>query len=305
MAIRRILAIVLGGILGAWAGSVSARMMRDAKTQGSSLPSAYKISAACLPNKDQCTHKVGRLWFTVTNYGFFGNQTDRNLRDCLTGGLSSSAEFPGGSRVEYLFQGALWVGAVVSGDTLLSLGTDGWVFDSDRGELHADCEETGAITKLSRNPNSPFYDSLNAVSDQDLIAVMYDTLTDPGFVENPDPQDGKPFKPMGLKIIQKSYSWAAGWGQDWVMLDYSIVNLGRRPLTSVYLGIFADPDVGYEGTPNYFEDDLSGFKVSVPNERLATCPDTINLVYVQDDDGDPSSGAFRPTSPTAVTGIRV
>ncbi|MCI0406771.1 MAG: hypothetical protein L0209_12040, partial [candidate division Zixibacteria bacterium] len=305
MAIQRISALVLGGILGVWAQTGSARMLRNVKTQGSSLPSAYKVSATCLPDKDQCTHKVGRLWFTVTNYGFFGNQTDRNLRDCLTGGLSSSAEFPGGSRVEYLFQGALWVGAVVTGDTLLSLGTDGWVFDAERGELHADCDEAVDIVRLSRNPNSPFYDSVNAISDQDIVAVMYDTLTDPAFVENPDPQDGKTFKPMGLKIIQKSYSWAAGWGQDWVMLDYSIVNLGRKPLTSVYLGIFVDADVGHENTPNYFEDDLSGFKVSVPNERLAVCPDTINLVYVHDEDGDPSGGAFRPTSPTAVTGIRV
>ncbi|HXF48743.1 MAG TPA: hypothetical protein VNL73_04885 [Verrucomicrobiae bacterium] len=305
MAIRRISAVVLGAILTAWFGAASGRMLKDVKTQSSALPSAYKVNAACLPNKDQCTHKVGRLWFTVTNYGFFGNQTDQNLRDCLTGGLSSSAEFPGGSRVEYLFQGALWVGAVVAGDTLVSLGTDGWVFDSDRGELHADCENVGGMIKRSRNPNSPFYDSVNAISDQDIIAVMYDTLTDPGFVENPDPQDGKPFRPMGLKVIQKSYSWSAGWGQDWVMLDFNIVNLGQKPLSNVYLGVFVDADVGHFGTPNYFEDDLSGFKVSVPNERLAACPDTINLVYVHDDDGDQINGAYRPTSPTGVTGIRV
>ena len=304
MARRRIFGAVLGGILTLWAGVVAARMVKDVTTQSSTVLPAYKASGTCLPNKDQCTHKVGRLWFTVTNYGFFGNQTNRNLRDCITGGLSSSAEFPGGSRVEYLYQGALWVGAVVGGDTLVSLGTDGWVFDAERGELHADCEEAGAIIRRSINPNSPFYHD-SAVSDLDIIAVMYDTLKDPGFVENPDPQDGKPFKPMGLKIIQKSYSWAAGWGQDWVMIDYSIVNLGSKPLTSVYLGVFADPDVGYEFTPNYFEDDLSGFKVSVPNERLAICPDTINLAYVQDQDGDPGGGAYRLTSTTAVSGIRV
>jgi hypothetical protein len=291
------------GVLGFADGS--ARMVRDPKTQSASVPPAYKVTATCLPNKDQCTHKVGRLWFTITNYGFFGNQTDENLRDCLTGGLSSSAEFPGGSRVEYLFQGALWVGAVVGGDTLASIGTDGWVFDSERGELHADCDVAGTILRRSRNPNSPFYDSANAVSDLDFIAVMYDTLTDPAFVENPDPQDGRPFKPMGLKIIQKSYSWAAGWGQDWVMLDYNVVNLGRKPLSNVYLGIFVDADVGHFNTPQYFDDDLSGFKVSVPNAKVASCPDTINLVYVQDEDGDPVGSAFTRRSPSAVTGLRV
>ncbi len=288
-----------------WADDGIARMVRDVKTQSSAVPPAYRVTAACLPNKDQCTHKVGRLWFTITNYGFFGNQVNpQGLRDCLTGGFSSSAEFPGGSQVEYLFQGALWVGAVVASDTLTSIGTDGWVFDSERGELHADCGQAGAIIRRSKNPASPYYDSLNGISDLDLIAVMYDTLTDPSLVENPDPQDGRAFKPMGLKIIQKSYSWSAGWGQDWVMLDYSIVNVGLKPLSKVFLGIFVDADVGHASTENYFEDDLSGFKASVPHPEVPTCPDTINLVYVSDNDGDPS-GAFRRTSPTGVTGIRV
>lgn len=295
------------GILGFCVPGGSARMLTDVKTQANSLPVAYKITDGCLPNKDQCTHKVGRLWFTITNYGFFGNQVNpQGLRDCLTGGLSSSAEFPGGSQIEYLFQGALWVGAVVGGDTLTSIGTDGWVFNSERGELHADCDQSGLIIRRSKNPTSPYYDSLNAISDLDLIAVMYDTLTDAAFVENPDPQDGRPFKPMGLKIIQSSYSWAAGWGQDWVMLDYKIVNIGNKPLTNIYIGIFVDADVGFSGpgSGNYFEDDLSGFKVWVPHEVVPTCPDTINLAYVYDNDGDPNNG-FRNTSPTGVTGIRV
>jgi hypothetical protein len=299
-------ALVLAGMACLWVASVSARMLRDVKTQSSQVPPAYRVTATCLPNKDQCTHKVGRLWFTITNYGFFGNQTNtQGLRDCLTGGPSSSAEFPGGSEIEYLYQGALWVGAVVGGDTLTSIGTDGWVFDAERGELHADCEESGAIIRRSRNQGSPYYDPVNGVSDLDLIAVMYDTLTDPAFVENPDPQDGKPFRPMGLKVIQSSYSWSAGWGQDWVMLDYKIVNLGRRPLTQVYIGVFVDADVGHPDRGFYAGDDLSGFKLAVPNETNPACPDTINLVYVQDQDGDPTGDAFTRTSPTAVSGIRV
>ncbi|MCI0329749.1 MAG: hypothetical protein L0196_02185 [candidate division Zixibacteria bacterium] len=302
---KKLCILGLVGMSSAFVSSGSARMLKDVNTQASSLPPAYKITAGCLPDKDNCVHKVGRLWFTVTNYGFFGNQgSPLGLLDCLTGERSSSAEFPGGSRVEYLFQGALWIGAVVGGDTLLSLGTDGWLFDSDRGELHADCEGVGDIIKRSKNPASPYYDP-NAVSDMDFTAVMYDTLTDPAFVHTPDPNDGRPFKPLGLKIVQKSYSWSAGWGQDWVMLDYSIVNIGRRPLTSVYLGVFADPDVGHENAVNPAQDDLSGFKAWVPNETNPRCNDTINLAHVYDQDGDPSVGTYRNTSASAVTGIRV
>ncbi len=298
---------LLTATMGLLVPTVPARMLKEVKTQASSIPPAYKVTVDCLPDKDQCVHKVGRLWFTVTNYGFFGNQVNPlGLRDCLTGERSSSAEFPGGSRVEYLFQGALWVGAVVGGDTLTSIGTDGWLFNTERGHLHADCDVVGDIQRRSKNHTSPIdYYHPEAVSDMDFIAVMYDTLTDPAFVETPDRDDGRPFKPMGLKIIQKSYSWSAGWGQDWVMLDYSIVNLGRKPLSSVYLGIFVDADVGHENSVNYFLDDISGFKVWVPNEGNPRCNDTINLAHVYDEDGDPSSGTYRNTSTTAVTGIRV
>ena len=147
-----------------------------------------------LPNLEQCTHKTGRLWFTVTNYGIIGNRKDALLRDCVTGGFSSSAEYPGGSGVEYLFQGALWIGGIVGKDTLTSIGTDGWL---NIREIFPDAGSRGSIVQRSKNSSSPFY-SPDAVSDQDFIAVYYDTLKDPRLVTNPDPEDGKPHKPLGL-----------------------------------------------------------------------------------------------------------
>src|SRR3989304_9756731 len=47
--------------------------------------------AAVLPSLEQCTHKTGRLWLTVSNWGFLGKQRNVFFRDCLTGGFSSSA----------------------------------------------------------------------------------------------------------------------------------------------------------------------------------------------------------------------
>ena len=260
-----------------------------------------KISAACLPNKDQCTHKVGRLWSTATNYGFWGNQMDRlGLRDCLTGGSSSSAEFPGGSLIEYLFQGAIWVGGIVNGDTLVTIGTDGWVYDSDRGELHADCDVLGAIIRRSTNPSSPYYDP-NALSDMDFIVTMYDTLTDPQFVENPDPQSGKPFKPLGLKLVQTSLSYTGPSLEDIIFIHYKLENIGVNNVQDAYVGFFWDGDVGHLNTPNFFQDDLSGLfqKDTVVNDQ----PLHIEVPYVVDEDGDPSGGIFRSNSPTAVVGL--
>lgn len=49
-------------------------------------------------------HNVGNIWLRVSNYGFFGSGDDINPR-------WPSLEYPGGSGVDYLYQGALWFGA--------------------------------------------------------------------------------------------------------------------------------------------------------------------------------------------------
>ena len=46
--------------------------------------------------------------------------------DCFTGETVKSAEFPKNTNKIYLYGGALWIGAVVGQDTLVSVGADGW-----------------------------------------------------------------------------------------------------------------------------------------------------------------------------------
>lgn len=259
-----------------------------------------QTSASCLPNKDQCSHKVGRLWFTITNHGLLGSQLDPTVRDCINGLAAPSAQFPGGSNIEHLFQGAPWVGAIVNNDTLVSVGTEGWVYDTYRGELHADCEVEGVITRRSSNPSNPYY-SLDAISDMDFIATMFDTLTDPQFVENPDPQDGKPFRPLGLKLVQTSLSYTGPQLEDIIFLHYKIENIRQNTLKDVYFGIFWDGDVGHTTTPTFFEDDIAGlFQKDTVIDGL---PIHIEIPYVADNNGDPASGAFHPTSPTSLVGL--
>ncbi|MDD5536957.1 MAG: hypothetical protein PHS36_07260 [Candidatus Cloacimonetes bacterium] len=49
-------------------------------------------------------HNVGNIWLRVSNYGFFGSGDDAVPQ-------YPSLEYPGGSGVDYLYQGALWFGA--------------------------------------------------------------------------------------------------------------------------------------------------------------------------------------------------
>ena len=108
------------------------------------------------PMLDQRVHKVGNMWLTVTNYGIFGNQSDASVRDPETGLSAPSCEYPGGSGMEYLFQGALWIGAIVGEDTLVSYGHDGWqhIF-----EMYGDAAPQGAIIKRSTRKSDPAYDT--------------------------------------------------------------------------------------------------------------------------------------------------
>ncbi len=49
-------------------------------------------------------HNVGNIWLRVSNYGFFGSGDDIQPP-------WPSLEYPGGSSIDYLYQGALWFGA--------------------------------------------------------------------------------------------------------------------------------------------------------------------------------------------------
>jgi hypothetical protein len=49
-------------------------------------------------------HNVGNIWLRVSNYGFFGSGDDITPQ-------WPSLEYPGGSGIDYLYQGALWFGA--------------------------------------------------------------------------------------------------------------------------------------------------------------------------------------------------
>ncbi len=49
-------------------------------------------------------HNVGNIWLRVSNFGYFGSGG-------ATGEQYPSLEYPGGSGVDYLFQGSLWFGA--------------------------------------------------------------------------------------------------------------------------------------------------------------------------------------------------
>ena len=275
------------------------------------------------PNKTLRVHRVSNLYFSITNYGKLGSES-RDLYDPLTQLPAPSCEFPAESGLEYLFQGALWIGAVVDDpeepgvlDTLVSVGDDGWW--NPYQELYPEVPPGGEVLQLSiRGENSPPYApthgtlsrdlpgrEFEAVSEQDFICVYTDTVL---IGVSPDPNDNRPHIPLHVRIIQKSYSWSYEYAEDFVLIDWEFENIGNAPLRNVWIGLYIDADVWHTSRDSYDEaqDDLCGFlQYFYPDPADSSRRTEIFTAYIYDNDGDPVSGAFDYRSPRGLSGCRV
>ncbi len=290
--------------------SYAAMIERDGQRGGFAKP-------AVLPNEQIRVHDVGKIWMTISNYAQFGNPDEladpRNPE-----AIAPSCMFPGGSNLEYLFAGFLWIGAerdtIISGnpvlDTLVSAGGDGWL--SIRSELWPDFPPNGEIAVRSIRPPDvyPFGDTLDAISEQDFVSVFTDTKTDPSYVED-DPYDGKPHRPLGIEVVQKSYAWSYEYAEDFVLFDYDITNIGSQILRNVWLGLYIDADVAHSSENPYgqygAQDDICGFVDSVVTSVIEGDTSKIGIftAYIADNDGTNEEEAFSYLSPRGVSGVRV
>jgi len=272
---------------------------KDHPNLPSSLP---KATYSDEPNVEIAVHNIGEVWMTVTNIGQFGLGYLGSQSDPLTGLEAPSCEFPGGSNINYLYVGGFWIGAIVGRDTLVSTGVDDYY---SVVEFWPDSRTT--IKRRSIQPSSPFY-SEDAKSEQDIIAVYTDTLTNPQYVQT-DATDGRPHIPLNIEVTQESYAWSYDYAQDFVLFNYSIRNIGYKDLEKVYMAVYVDGDVHHSsrvGSDGYGED-LCGFLTTYPAQNTS-CDflDTINIAYITDNEGDvDESGEFTGNSATGVAGVRV
>lgn len=263
----------------------------------------YKEALNDIPNIEIGVHTVGNVWMTVTNIGQFGTGYLGALLDPVTQQPATSCIFPANSKINYLYVGAFWIGAVVGRDTLVSIGVDDYYSVI---EFWPDPAPRGEIVRRSIQSTNPFY-SRQAVSEQDIIAVYTDTLTDPGRV-NVDATDGRPHIPLNIEVSQRSYAWSYDYASDFILFDYSIKNIGRKLLDQVYMSVYVDGDVHHTsiwGDEAYGED-LCGFKRAFPSGGACNFIDTIKIAYIMDNDGDPTPQfTWSPTSARGAAGVRV
>jgi hypothetical protein len=120
------------------------------------------------------------------------------------------------------------------GDHPLKNNRDKWTEKNgipDHGEPHVD-EDYGAV------------------SQNDLYCSATDTFSTPithGHI------------PLGIKVIQKSYAWDSDIFDAILPFEYYFINMGRETITDVYIGFFADMDVGPVNAPDYQSHNYAGY----------------------------------------------
>jgi len=255
-------------------------------------------SSLVAPAYCAATHDVGNIALGVTNTGVTGSAFyPSSPTDCFSGTQVPGCRYPKGSDIEYLFGGALWIGAVVNGDTLVSVGADGW----------QNCREMSPNQAI---PNHMIYRSLhgpdaaNAVSEEDFVSVYTDTFTS-GVTGLCDDEIAKrPHRPLPVEVTEKSYAWSTDEVSKVVFVELAIRNIGANTLGNAYVGLYVDADIG-SAMKQPWNDDLSGLlRIARDSSSCGADQNQLLVPYVIDNDGDLDSGSPAPSA-IGLTFIRV
>ena len=240
---------------------------------------------------------TGEFGLTITNLGYVGNGFDPNTR-------LPSGRYPLNSKVEHLFLGGIWVGGIAAD-----------------GSIHVSTGAQDASTLVAGDEIREFRNYYNLMDpldpadewlDPDNFVYMWSNSQNSDNY-HPDAVATQQFRvvtddyahlesgnhtPLGLKVILRAMAWSQSHANDFVILEYAIVNVSGSELRDVYVGFWNDTTVGNieanspyaspsEG--NYYDDMNGGWGpeewVDPPAYPPAGDPN-IWMMWERDDDGD-------------------
>ncbi len=179
---------------------------------------------------------VGNIGLTLTNFGMYGN-------GFALWPQQPSCEYPLGSGIEHIFDGSLWVGGFISTDSLhhnrvgpfVTTGSVDASSVSTRGGGFEFTNNPGSfIVERSSLLNSRYYDPY-AISHQDFIMDFADT--------NQTLSNGETIQdhnPLGIAVHQECYAWNYPFADFFVIMNYTIKNVTKKYIDSVYVGLWTD-----------------------------------------------------------------
>lgn len=238
--------------------------------------------ASAAPRTDLYTN-AGILGVTITNLGYVGSG--------FASPYQPSGEYPLNSNVEHLFLGGIWVGAVTpDGSIHVSTGAQDAsnlvAGDEIREFVDAQGEE---VLIWSNSQNSDNFNA-QALATQHIQVVFDDYAT----VESGN------HVPLGLKVVLRALAWGSPYADDFVILDYAVINISGAELRDVYVGFWNDTTIGNTDNTNpydpqatnrwnYYDDVNGGWGPpgwGIPPQYVPAEDDRIWMMYEHDADGD-------------------
>lgn len=298
-----------GFLLLACASSVAAVSPARAEYYGTDSidPPRDKSTSSSLALDGQFVHRVGELQINITNWGLIGSRPDSGTNYAE----APSAMWPAGSGVDYLWAAGLWIGAIRNGVPLVTTGQfTPELMSSPEDPLDTVWESRAGDLNGARYPAPNYDDDGDGVGDEDPLNGRDDDgdgLIDEDFGAASDQsfrltmrdntalleQLWPDHEPLDLLVDQESYQWTADDFDDFVGFDFAVKNIGTEVLEELYLGFFADCDVGPRGAGNIAQDDLPGFyRASVRADDGTRVPVSIAFMYDADGDNGQARGFF-------------
>lgn len=204
-------------------------------------------------------HRTGQIDATFSCFGSFGIGFSHPFSGFPTPTYPLGFVTPPDTGSEYLWAGAIWIGGIVDGDTLVSVGGDGWqaIYEFFPPNFRSP-KKRGTV-----NP-------VDYIADQNYRAEFADTVELP---QNTfDPFDFY-HRPLNIKVASRNFSWHSSPENKTIIYDLVITNVGNKTINDGYAGFYFDCDVGNLPLSSW-TDDLTG---SLKEHGIG---------YIIDDDGD-------------------
>ncbi|MFA6467846.1 MAG: hypothetical protein WCW35_03040 [Bacteroidota bacterium] len=215
---------------------------------------------------------VGNISLTITNTGILGT----NFSPCPV--VQPSAQYPKGSLVEHIKQAGLWIGAkdqdgIVHVSTAQQDATVLGLVSGTYGAEFTNAKEQVIATRSSFDRN--LYP--DAVSHQDFVMDFTDKNT-----RNPTTGDSIFIhSPLNVDVHLEAYAWNYPFADNFVLLNYTIINTGTDTLNEMYVGIWDNAIVRNTA--------LSGCPSGGYTHQGKSYLDTLRMMYTFDFSGYPSS----------------
>jgi hypothetical protein len=252
--------------------------------------------SAATPNLNYRIHNNNKFLSAIMNNGMIGNPF--NFRDVRPDRPAPSFFHQQYNYKTYANLSALWIGGVVGTDTLVSTAYD----ESGEMELLPDFAPLGNFVNLSNTGETGI--GTATTKEQIYQATYADTFRSPSVVPY-NTYDHRYHRPLGIEVVQTSYSWPYKYSEDFIIVDYVITNVGNNNIRDAFVGIYLDGAVyrlaGADMAPTL--DDNEGFisQWKYPEDQLGQ--ELVQIGYVMDNNGEPRGAGWALNNQRNALGI--